>query len=128
MKYAFVVSTALLGLCTSALAVVPASVQFMGSLQQDGATPVTFDIQIPSGQTAKLELGDGHVLAFATAGSPGHLDKTTVILSDASGKQLHSQTMPDAGLSSTSFAYLICNGEIIFVSPTPAESPSCSQQ
>ena len=128
MKQALVVSTALLGLCASAFAITPASIQFVGSLQQDGATPVTFDIQIPSGQTAKLELGDGHVLAFATSGSPGNPDKTTVLLTDASGKQLHSQTIPDAGLASTSFSYLICNGQTRFMSPAPDDTPSCYKQ
>jgi hypothetical protein len=128
VKHMLAVSTCLLGLCTSALAAVPARVQFVGSLQQDENTPVTFDIQIPSGQTAKLELADGHVLAFSTAGSTGHPGSTTVILSDASGKQLHSQTIPDASLASMSFAYLICNGETRFMSPSPAASPSCSRQ
>lgn len=128
MKQAPVVSIALLGLCASAFAVTPASVQFVGSLQQDGATPVTFDIQIPSGQTAKLELGDGHVLAFATLGSSGNPDKTTILLTDASGKQLHSQTIPDAGLASTSFSYSICNGQTRFMSPAPEDMPSCARQ
>jgi len=126
MKRALFVSPILLGLCASVFAATPASVQFVGSLQQDGATPVTFDIQIPSGQTARLELGDGHVLAFATPGSTGNPDRATVLLSDASGKQLHSQAIPDAGLASTSFSYLICNGETTFMSPAPTDAPSCT--
>lgn len=127
MKCKFVVSTTLLGLCSAAFAATPNSVQFVGTLQQDNATPVMFDIQIPSGQTATLKLGDGHALAFATAGSPGNPDRTTVLLTDASGKQLHSQTIPGAGLASTSFNYLICNGETRFMSPAPEEPPSCNQ-
>lgn len=128
MKHVRLASIVLLGLCASAFATTPASVQFVGSLQQDGATRVTFDIQIPSGQTARLELGDGHVLAFATPGSTGNTDKATILLSDASGKQLHSQTIPDAGLASTSFSYLICNGQTTFMSPAPKDAPSCSRQ
>lgn len=94
MKHTHVIAFALLGFCTAAFGAKPASVQFVGSLQQDNAAPVTFDIQIPSGQTATLKLGDGHALAFATAGSLGNPDRTTVVLTDASGKLLHSQTIP----------------------------------
>ncbi len=126
MKRPLAVSLTLLGLCASALAATPASVQFIGTLQQDGTTPVTFNIQVPSGQTAKLELGDGHVLAFATWGSPETPDSTTITLTDASGKRLHSQTIPDAGLESTSFTYLICEGQPRFISPTPEHLASCS--
>ncbi|MEO6102944.1 MAG: hypothetical protein ABIP44_04810 [Pseudoxanthomonas sp.] len=128
MKQALVLSVALLGLCASALAAAPDRVQFVGSLQLDDATPITFDIQIPSGQTAKLELGDGHVLSFATAGSSGNPDKATVVLKDTTGKQLHSETIPDESLASTSFSYLICNGQTRFVSPASKDAPSCSMQ
>lgn len=127
MKYLLMLSVALLGLCLSAFAAAPASVQFVGSLQQDNATPVAFDIQIPSGQTATLKLGDGHALDFSTAGSAGSPDRTTVRLTDAAGKQLHLQTIPDTGLASTSFSYLICNGETRFISPAPKDMPSCSK-
>lgn len=128
MKYLPVASLILFGLCVSAFAATPASVQFVGSLQQDDATPLTFDIQIPSGQTAALKLGDGYAIEFSTVGSAGNADRTTVRLTDASGKQLHMQTLPDTGLASTSFSYLICDGETRFISPAPEAPPSCSRQ
>ena len=114
------------GLCVlsaSAFA-APESVRFAGTVQEDERTPARFDLHIPSGQSATLKLA-GYDLAFATAGSPGNAARTTVVLTRATGEKLHGQVIEDVDHASTSFLYLICDGQTRFISPAPEQPESC---
>jgi hypothetical protein len=125
MPYIAIV-VALLVLSMPTLAAAPASVRFIGSVQEQDSTPVRFDIHIPAGQKARLQLASFNV-AFATAGSAGNADQTTVLLERSSGEKLHGQSIPGTGLASTSFLYLICNGQARFISPAPEQPESCAR-
>lgn len=102
----------------------PESVRFAGTVQEDGRTPARFDLHIPSGQSATLKLS-GYDLAFATAGSPGNAARTTVVLTRATGERLHGQEIEGVDLASTSFLYLICDGQTRFISPAPEHAETC---
>ena len=115
----------LTGVSLAASAAAPERVQFTGTVQQDGAAPVSLDLQLPSRQVATLRLSDGSSLELATPGSAASPDTARVRLVSPSGEVMHTATIPDAGIISTSSAYLVCKGEVTYISPAPAVSPAC---
>lgn len=103
----------------------PERVQFTGILQLDDSTPVALDLQLPSKQAAKLRLSDGSTLELATPGNSASPDGALIRLISPSGETMHTATIPDAGLTSTSFAYRVCGGEVTYISPAPTIVPAC---
>jgi hypothetical protein len=120
----FVIALLICGIPLGAYAGAAESVQFTGLVRNDSAIPVRFDIQVPARQHATLLLGDGLKLEFFTPGSSGHEDAAQVRLVSADGAALHSATYPGS-VASTSLDYLICEGEVTYISPPPAAVPSC---
>lgn len=109
----------------AASATSPERVQFTGTLQRDGSPAVVLDLQLPSRQAATLRLSDGSTLELATPGSPVSPDGARIRLLTPAGEIMHTATIPDSGLASTSFAYLICAGRVTYMSPAPAVVPVC---
>ena len=109
----------------AASASTPERVQFMGSVQQDGITPVTFDLQLPSKQAVTIQLSDGSTLELATPGNSASPDGARIRLLSPTGQVLHTATVPDPGMASTSFAYRVCKGQVTYMSPAPAAVPAC---
>ena len=103
----------------------PERVLFTGTLQLDESAPIALDLQLPSKQAAKLHLSDGSILELATPGNSASPDGALIRLISPSGKVMHTATIPDSGLTSTSFAYQICAGEVTYMSPAPAVVPAC---
>ncbi|VXC05967.1 conserved exported hypothetical protein [Luteimonas sp. 9C] len=103
----------------------PERVQFTGTLQLDDSLPIALDVQLPSKQAAKLHLSDGSTLELATPGNSASPDGALIRLIAPSGKVMHTATIPDSGVTSTSFAYQICAGEVTYMSPAPAVVPAC---
>jgi hypothetical protein len=109
----------------AASAGAPERVQFTGTLQLDESAPIALDLQLPSKQAAKLHLSNGSILELATPGNSASPDGALIRLISPSGKVMHTATIPDFGLTSTSFAYQICAGEVTYMSPAPAVVPAC---
>jgi hypothetical protein len=120
-----VAATVLLSSSLAAFAAMPEQVQFVGSIQQDDLTPVTFDLHLPSKQSATLKLADGSTLELTTPGGQASPDGARIRLLSAAGQIMHAATVPDRSLASTSFAYRICNGQVTYMSPAPAVVPAC---
>jgi hypothetical protein len=120
-----VAAAVLLSPSIAAFAAMPEQVQFVGSIQQDDLTPVTFDLHLPSKQSATLKLADGSTLELTTPGGQASPDGARIRLLSAAGQIMHSATVPDRSLASTSFAYRICNGQVTYMSPAPAVVPAC---
>ena len=121
------VGAALLSLTSVNLsAATPELVQFSGSVQQDSATPVVFDLHVPSRQSVTLQLTDGSKLELSAPGSPESKEKARIRLLSPSGDVFHTATIPDPGLASTSFAYLVCDGQATYINPAPPSGASCS--
>ena len=112
----------------AASAATPQQVQFAGSVQQDAAVPVVFDLHLPSGESAALLLSDGSRLELATPGSAEGQDGARIRLVSSTGEVLHTATNPDTGLASMSFAYRVCNGQATYMSPAPQSVPACSEE
>ncbi|MCR6625894.1 hypothetical protein [Pseudoxanthomonas japonensis] len=102
----------------------PERVQFIATLQLDDAAPVALDLQLPSKQSAKLRLSDGSTLELATPGNSASPEGALIKLITPSGEVMHTATIPDSGLTSTSFAYQVCAGEVTYMSPAPAIEPA----
>ena len=112
----------------SAIAATPQQVQFTGAVQKDADVPVSFDIHLPSGQSAVLAFADGSKLELSTPRSSDTPDSARIRLVSAAGEVLHTATKPDPGLASTSFAYRVCNGQVTYTSPAPESVPACSAE
>ena len=112
----------------AASAATPQQVQFIGSVQKDAAAPVSFDLRLPSGQSAVLALADGSKVELSTPGSAETPDSARIRLLSAAGTTLHTATKPDPGLASTSFAYRVCDGQVTYMSPAPESLPACSTE
>ncbi|WP_231104294.1 hypothetical protein, partial [Xanthomonas graminis] len=69
-----------------AFAAMPEQVQFVGSIQQDDLTPVTFDLHLPSKQSATLKLADGSTLELTTPGGHASPDGARIRLLSAAGQ------------------------------------------
>lgn len=108
-----------------ASAATPEQVQFVGSIQQDDRTPVTFDLHLPSTQGATLKLSDGSALELTAPGGRTSPTEARIRLLSPEGVILHVAVVPDPGLASTSFAYRICQGQVTYMSPAPAVIPGC---
>jgi hypothetical protein len=126
MKH-FAVAVLLSGVSVGAFAGNAQSIQFTGLVRNDNDVPVRFDIQVPAKQQATLLLGDGSKLEFFTPGSLGHADAAQVRLVSAAGAALHTATYPGS-VASTSLDYLVCEGKVTYISPSPSSVPSCGQQ
>lgn len=98
------------------------SVQFQGVVQRDDTVPARFDLHVPAESRLAVELDDGSRLELA---APNGEESATARLVSASGEVLHSAAFTDAGLASTSLAYLVCDGMVTYISPAPAADPSC---
>jgi len=120
--------TVLLSSSLASFAATPEQVQFIGSIQHDDLTPVTFDLHLPSKQSASLKLADGSTVELVTPGGPANPDGARIRLLSPAGEVMHTATMPDPSLASTSFAYKICNGQVIYMSPAPAVVPDCGRE
>ena len=120
--------TVLLSSSLAALAAAPEQVQFVGSIQHDNLTPVTFDLHLPSTQSATLRLADGSTLELVTPGGKASPDGARIRLLSPAGEVMHTATVPDPNLASTSFAYKICNGQATYMSPVPAAAPRCGRE
>ena len=118
-------ATVLLSSSFAAFAGMPEQVQFVGSIQHGDRTPVTFDVHLPSKQSAILKLADGSTLELITPGGQARPDGARIRLLSPAGQILHAATVPDPSLASTSFAYRICNGQVTYMSPAPAVVPGC---
>lgn len=118
-------ATMLLGSSLAAFAAMPEQVQFVGSVQHDDLTPVIFDLHLPSSQDATLKLADGSTLELATPGSKASPGEARIRLLSPDGELMHTATVPDPGLASTSFAYRICDGQVTYMSPAPTVVPDC---
>jgi len=118
-------ATVLMGSSLTAFAAMPEQVQFVGYIQHDDLTPVTFDLHLPSRQSATLELADGSTLELVTPGGQASPDGARIRLLSPAGEIMHAATVPDPSLASTSFAYRICNGQATYMSPAPAVVPKC---
>ena len=113
---------------SQALAIIDTTtdtVRFSGSVQRDNGATTSFDIAVPAGKTSKLILPDGSALEFSAAANHDSPSQSVVRLLDPSGKQLHSETAPGNAPASKSVSYSICNGQVRFVSPAPAEPIAC---
>lgn len=118
-------ATVLLSSSLAASAAMPEQVQFVGSLQQDDLTPVTFDLRLPSKQSATLGLADGSMLELVTPGGAANPDGASIRLLSPAGEVMHTATVPDPSLASTSFAYRICKGQVTYINPAPAVVADC---
>lgn len=115
-------------LCSASFAAsagVPERVQFVGTVQQDAAPPVSIVLDLPSSQAAALELADGSKLELTTAGSAATPDGARIRLLAPDGVVLHTATIPDKGMASTSFAYKVCAGKVTYISPAPVAVSAC---
>ena len=115
----------LYGVSLAASASAPEHVQFIGSVQKDDKTPLTFDLRLPSKQAAVVQLTGGSTLELATPGAAESPDGARIRLLSPTGQVLHTATVPDPGMASKSFAYRICGGQVTFMSPAPAVVPAC---
>jgi len=106
-------------------AAAPDHVQFVGTVQQEGHTPVVLDLQLPSTQAATLRLSDGVKLELVAPGNAASPEGARIRLVSPDGTIMHTATVPDRSLASTSFIYLVCAGEVTYISPAPAVVPSC---
>lgn len=122
----FAVTLLLSGISVCTFAGTAQSVQFSGSVRNDNAVPVRFDIQVPARQHATLLLSDGSKLEFFTPGSPGHAKAAQVRLISAVGTTLHTATYPGS-VASRSLDYLVCEGKVTYISPARSVVPSCDQ-
>ena len=113
------------GLSVGAFAGTAQSVQFSGLVRNDNSVPVRFDIHVPATQHATLLLSDGSRLEFFTPGSPGHAKAVQVRLISASGATLHTATYPGS-VASRSLDYIVCAGQVTYISPAPVTVPSCA--
>ena len=113
------------GISAAALASAPDRAQFTGLVQRDDQTPVTFDLQVPSKQAATLRLSDGSTLELAAPGSSTSLDGASIRLLSPAGQVLHTATVPEAGMTSKSFVYRICEGQVTYMSPAPSVVSAC---
>jgi hypothetical protein len=113
------------GFPAAALASAPDRVQFTGSVQRDDLTPVTFDLQLPSEQAATLRLSDGSTLELAAPGSSTGLDGASIRLLSPTGRVSHTATVSDAGMTSKSFVYRVCEDQVTYMSPAPSVVPAC---
>ena len=102
------------------------SVQFIGLVARDNATPLRFDVQVPAKQHATIELNDGSKLTLAAPGDSGNANAAARLVS-ASGQTLHNATFTDPTLASTSVASLICGSQVTYFSPAPSDIPDCPQ-
>lgn len=118
-------STVLFSSSLAAFAAMPERVQFVGSIQHDNLTPITFDLHLPSKQSATLKLADGSTLELVTPGGQASPDGARIRLLSPAGEIMHTATVPDPSLASTSFAYKICNGQVTYLSPAPAVVQDC---
>ena len=117
--------TSLISVSFAASAAVPERVQFTGTVQTDESTPVALDLQLPSRQAATIRLSDGSSLELATPGSTASPDGALIRLVSPPGDVMHTATIPDSGVISASFAYLVCKGEVTYMSPAPVVVPAC---
>ena len=113
-KLVVLIAIALVPLCASA---ANDSVHFTGTVQSDNATPSKFEMTVPNGETTKIALADGTVIELTAASAEDAAATSDVRLLDASGKQLHYAKAPH-DVTSKSFAYSICKGEVTFTSPS----------
>lgn len=122
---AIAASAVFLSSSLAAFAAMPEQVQFVGSIQHDDQMPITFDLHLPSKQSATLKLADGSTLELVTPGGQTSPDGARIRLLSPTGEILHTATVPDTSLASTSFAYRVCNGHVTYMSPAPAVVPDC---
>ena len=122
---AVAIATLLCSVSLAASAATPERVQFVGSVQHDDTTPVTFDLHLPSKQAAVLQLADGSALELVTPGASASPDGARIRLLSPQGQVLHTATVSDPGMASKSFAYRVCEGQVTFMSPAPAVVPAC---
>jgi uncharacterized protein (TIGR01244 family) len=108
---------------TPASTSTPSQIQFSGFVRKNTSAPVTFNLGIPSRQTAVLQLADGSKLELATADSTNTSDGTRIRFVSATGKVLHTATAPNS--ANISFAYLVCKGRVTYISPVPNPAPAC---
>ena len=113
-KLVVLIAIALVPLCASA---ANDSVHFTGAVQSDNATPSKFEMTVPNGEKTKIALADGTVIELTAASAKDAAATSDVRLLDASGKQLHYAKAPH-DVTSKSFAYSICKGEVTFTSPS----------
>jgi len=93
------------------------SVHFIGTVQSDNATPSEFEVTVPNGKTTKIVLADGTVIELTAAPARDTAATSDIRLLDGSGNQLHHAKAPH-DVTSKSFAYSICKGEVTFTSPS----------
>ena len=113
-KLVVIIAIAIVPLCASA---ANDSVHFSGAVQSGNATPSRFEMTVPNGETTKIALADGTVIELTAASAEDAAATSDIRLLDASGKQLHHAEAPH-DVTSKSFAYSICKGEVTFTSPS----------
>ena len=102
-------------------------VQFTGFVLQDTSPALEFDLHAPARQSTGLLLGDGSTLTIATPGAVAGVAGVQIQLVSPTGEVMHTSTVPDATVASMSFAYRVCRGEAVFMSPAPVERMTCSE-
>lgn len=100
--------------------------RFVGFVSHPQFESVTFNISVPAGEAASLNLPQGITLQFATRGSLPSTGQSQLSLRSASGETLHTATIPDAGQTTKSAAYVFCNAGLVYLSPAPESVPKCS--
>lgn len=100
-------------------------VQFTGFVVRDASPPVHFDLHVPARQHVGLMLSDGSTLTIsAPGGVPGETNAQARLVS-ATGEVLHTATIADTAVASTSLAYRVCDNEAVYMSPAPADAEAC---
>ncbi|MEO8365391.1 MAG: hypothetical protein ABI538_04205 [Pseudoxanthomonas sp.] len=111
---AALIALALAPVCASA---ANDSVHFSGSVQSDNATPTRFEMTVANGKASRIVLADGTVIELTAASADDAAATSDVRLLDSAGKQLHHAKAPHE-VTSKSFSYSICKGQVTFTSPS----------
>lgn len=110
---------------SNAAAMTAERVQFPGFVLPDVAPPVAFDLHVPARERVGLILPGGTTLSIAAPGGAEEQLQAQARLVSASGEIVHTATISDTAVASTSFAYRVCGNEAVFMSPAPATAQPC---
>lgn len=108
-----------------AQAAVPEQVRFTGVVVSDDAVAVNFDLVVPRGKRAALELDNGTRLELNTRGVAPDGEGARMRLLAPDGGVMHQAGNPDPAVAELRFGYRVCEGRTTYMNPLPETVPSC---
>src|SRR5262245_20018722 len=92
-----------------------------GAIWNGQAQLMRVDFTAAPGKSARITAAAEHTLQVPAAKSGASI----IRLLDSSGHQLHSATTPGRTVAAQSFGYVLCGTRVSYISPEPADIPSC---